>query len=155
MKETLRDRLIREEGIELFPYQDSKKIWTIGVGHNIEADPMMAHGLELLKVRGITKEEAYRLLDKDIQDHTALLVGALPWVGDLDWNRKSVLIDLCFNMGLGNEHHGLLSFKNTLAHMAAGSWMAAAEHLKVSQWYKDVGPNRADMLIKILATGDD
>ena len=155
MKETLKDRLIREEGLRLLPYKDSKGIWTIGVGHNIEADPFMLPTLEMLKSRGITKEEAYGLLDKDIRDHTAILLEALPWVGDLDWNRKSVIIDLCFNMGLGDEHHGLLSFKNTLKLMEAGKWQEAGEHLKVSKWYKDVGPHRADLLIKILVTGDD
>jgi lysozyme len=155
MKETLRDRLIREEGLELFPYQDTKRIWTIGVGHNIEADPFMMHELDALKERGITKEEAYGLLDKDIQDHTSMLLEALPWVGDLDWNRKSVMIDFTFNMGLGNEHHGLLSFIHTLPLMEAGKWSEAADRLRASKWYRDVGPHRADMLLKILVTGDD
>lgn len=155
MKETLRDRLIREEALRLFPYKDTKGIWTIGVGHNIEADPIMSKSLEILKTRGITKDEAYALLDKDIREHTALLIEALPWAGNLDWNRKSVLIDLCFNMGLGNAKHGLLSFGNTLAHMEADQWADAAEHLRKSKWYQDVGPNRADILIKILETGDD
>ena len=155
MKETLRDRLIREEGLRLLPYQDTKGIWTIGVGHNIEADPFMIHELDVLKERGITKDEAYGLLDKDIQDHTATLLKALPWVGDLDWNRKSVIIDLCFNMGLGNESRGLLSFTHTLPLLEAGKWEEAAEHLRASKWYRDVGPHRADLLIKILVTGDD
>lgn len=151
MKETLRDRLIREEGLRLFPYKDSKGIWSIGIGHNIEADPIMLKNLELLKSRGITKDEAYGLLDKDIQNHTSIIVAALPWVGELDWNRKSVLIDLCFNMGL----HTLLTFKNTLIHMQAGMWSDVAEHLRASAWYQQVGPSRADVLIKILETGDD
>lgn len=155
MKETLKDRLIREEGLRLFPYQDKKGIWTIGIGHNIEVDPFMMPQLETLKTRGITKDEAYGLLDKDIQDHTSDLLEALPWVGDLDWNRKSVFIDLCFNMGLGNDKHGLLSFKNTLALAEAGKWSEVGEHLKASKWYQDVGPTRADLLIKILVTGDD
>jgi lysozyme len=155
MKETLRDRLIREEGLRLFPYKDTKGIWTIGVGHNIEADPIMFPNLELLKSRGVTKDEAYALLDKDIRDHTAALIDALPWTGDLDWPRKSVMIDLCFNMGLGDEHRGLLSFKNTLAHMESGNWSDVAEHMRASKWYQDVGPARADILIKILETGDD
>lgn len=162
MKETLRDRLIREEGLELFPYRDNTRtpqhpegIWTIGIGHNIEVDPFMMHELDTLKERGITKEEAYGLLDKDIQDHTAALLEALPWVGDLDWPRKSVMIDLCFNMGLGDEHHGLLSFIHTLPLMEAGKWEEAAVHLHASKWYEDVGLSRADLLLKILVTGDD
>jgi lysozyme len=151
MKESLRDRLVREEGIKLFPYKDSKGIITIGIGHNIEADPIMFKNLEILKSRGITKEEAYGLLDKDIREHTALLVEALPWVGDLDWNRKSVLIDLAFNMGIKT----LLTFNNTLEHIKQGNWKDAGDHLKASKWYEQVGPNRADLLIKILVTGDD
>ena len=155
MKETLRDRLIREEGNRLFPYKDSKGIWTIGIGHNIEADPIMFKNLELLKTRGISKDEAYGLFDKDVRDHTALLMEALPWVGTLDWPRKSVMIDFCFNMGLGNDHHGLLSFKNTLPLMEQGNWPDVAVHLRASKWYQDVGPHRAENLIHILVAGDD
>ncbi len=155
MRETIKERLIRAEGIRLFPYKDSKGIWTIGVGHNIETDPIMFKNLELLKTRGISKEEAFGLLDKDIREHTAILLEALPWVANLDAARQSVLIELCFNMGLGNDNRGLLSFKNTLKNIQLGIWKAAAAGLQKSKWYSDVGPRRADVLIRIMLTGTD
>lgn len=150
MKETLRDRLIREEGLRLFPYPDTKGIWTIGVGHNIEADPDMFPDLEMLKVQGITKEEAYILLDKDIQNHTLSLLRTLSWVGDLDWNRKSVLIDMCFNLGI----EGLLKFKNTLAAIEQGNYSLAADDMLNSLWAKQVG-SRAENLATIMRLGDE
>jgi lysozyme len=154
--EPLRDRLVREEGLRLFPYKDKKGIWTIGVGHNIEADPIMFKDLEMLKMRGITKEETYGLLDKDIRNHTAMLIDALPWAGDLDWPRKSVLIDIAFNCGVGivGGSHGLLSMVNTLEHIKNRQWSDAAGHLRKTQWYKDVGPKRAEPLIMIMLTGE-
>lgn len=149
MTETLRDRLIKEEGLRLFPYKDSKGIWTVGIGHNIEADPMMFPNLEILKNRGITKEEAYGLLDKDIQEASNNLYNALPWISDLDWPRKSVLIDMSFNMGIKT----LLTFKATLEHIKNKEYQEAANHIKNTPYYKQVG-KRADNLIRILITGE-
>ena len=150
MSETLRDRLIREERLELFPYPDSEGIWTIGVGHNIEADPDMFPNLEHLKETGITKVQALDLLDKDIQTATDELLEYLPWTGELDdWPRKSVLIDMAFNLGIEK----LLGFHLTLLAVQDGRYEDAAKWMLGSKWADEVG-NRAKNLARIMRTGE-
>ena len=51
--ETLRERIIRHEGLRLKPYRDTMGNWTIGYGRNLDE-------------RGITEEEAKIMLDYDI-----------------------------------------------------------------------------------------
>lgn len=151
MSETLRDRLIREEGLELFPYQDNStnKIWTIGVGHNMEADPPMFARLTEYQQIGISKDYAYQLLDADIKNATDNLIQALPWATNLDEARLSVLIDMSFNMGILK----LLTFHNTLNDIKNGNYESAAERLEKSDWATEVG-QRATNLIRILRTGE-
>ena len=55
---TLRDALIRDEGVRLKPYRDSVGKLTIGVGRNLDD-------------KGLTRAEAEALLDNDIRDVTA------------------------------------------------------------------------------------
>ena len=150
MKESLRDRLVREEGIQLFPYKDSRGIWTIGVGHNIEMDAVMSQNLEWLRLHGITKEDAYALLDRDIRDHSRDLLEALPWVSGIDDIRRSVLIDMTFNMGIDK----LLGFRDTLMAIEDERWQDAHDEMLDSKWAGQVG-GRAKQLARIMLTGDD
>ena len=151
--ETIQDRFIRHEGLRLKPYKDSKGIWTIGVGHNIEADKVMLKRLEELKIHGITKDYALSLLNQDIADHAKKLILALPWIEKLDDNRASVLLDMSFNMGVGNEKRGLLSFKYTLKLIRTGMYKIASSNILKSQYAKDVG-KRAIENAKIIETGE-
>ncbi|MDP3115142.1 MAG: glycoside hydrolase family protein, partial [Candidatus Cloacimonadaceae bacterium] len=53
----------------------------------------------------------------------------------MDEVRKSVLLNMCFNLGIG----GLMGFNNTLAFIAAGDWERAANGMLASMWAKQVG----------------
>ena len=83
---SLRDDLIRHEGLMLTPYRDSEGVLTIGVGRNLE--------------NGITREEALYLLDNDIIRHAAELGQRFPVVHSLDQRRYEVLVNMAFNMGI-------------------------------------------------------
>lgn len=135
---SLRDQLIRDEGLKLTAYQDSLGFWTIGVGRLIDAR----------KGGGITREEAEYLLDHDIE-RASHAIEVLPWVAILDRARRGVLINLCFNMGIG----GLLGFRKMLAAMKDGQWETAAKELLDSTYAQQVGP-RAYRLAKQLETGE-
>ncbi len=136
MPETLRDQLIRHERLRLKPYKDTVGKLTIGVGRNLDDT-------------GISKAEAMLLLDNDIQAATDELNIALPWTANLDWPRRSVLINMTFNMGMTR----LLGFQLTLIAIQDGQWQKAHDHMLASKWARQVGP-RAIELARIMLTGE-
>lgn len=147
--ESIEDRFIRHEGLRLKPYKDSKGIWTIGVGHNIEADKVMLKKLDYLKKHGITKDYALSLLKVDIAEHSKKLILAIKWIEKLDNARSLALLDMAFNMGI----KGLQTFKFTLKLIQIGSYNIAANNIRKSKYAKDVGI-RAEENAKIIETGE-
>jgi lysozyme len=131
----LRDQLIRDEGVRLFPYKDTVGVLTIGVGRNLDA-------------RGISHATAEQMLDEDIAVHTHELLLRHPWIADLDDARKGVMINLAFNLGVA----GLSSFKLTLQAVRDGDYHLAAARMLLSKWAHQVG-NRADRLALQMSSG--
>ena len=132
----LRDQLIQDERLRLSMYTDSVGVHTIGVGHNLDAKP-------------ISRRAAMVILDDDIADSMAEMDRAMPWWRTLDEVRQMVLANMCFNLGLG----GLLSFRKALMAMKRGDYVAAAEDMKDSKWYTQVGA-RAVRLVNAMETGE-
>lgn len=132
----LRDQLIRDEGCVLHVYLDQLGIRTAGVGHNLES-----HGIDLPVGTPITQDQADEWLDADIQVARNQLITALPWTANLDDVRQSVLVAMCFNMGIGvpGGPHGLLSFRHTLAFIEQGDYQSAADNMVSSGWARQVG----------------
>lgn len=123
---TLRDQLKRDEGFRVFPYTDTEGFLTIGYGRN-------------LTTKGIDRDEAEYLLDRDIAKAKMETNEALPWVAEMDEARQAVIYNLCFNVGLG----GLLGFRKMLAAAKLGDYETAAWEMKDSKWYTQVGPRAA------------
>lgn len=119
------DLLIKHEDLRTFPYTDTTGHLTIGVGRNITDD-------------GISIDEAMIMLDDDINTKINDLKTHLPYYNLLPDKVQLVLIDMCFNMGIG----GLLTFKNTLLLIKTGQYKKAADEMLKSLWAKQVG-NRA------------
>jgi lysozyme len=143
----LKAQLIRHEGLRKTAYRCSAGKLTIGFGHNLSAHgiPAWLTGRDL-DGAGITEEEARRFLDEDIAQCVADLNAKLPALyNSLNPVRKAVLVNLCFNMGIGNSDKGLLSFKNTLAHMASGEFDKAADGMLASKWAKQVGKRAIEL----------
>jgi lysozyme len=143
------EQLKRHEGCRLVPYDDAtgkpikpgtlvKGHVTIGIGRNLEARP-------------ISEQDAEELLIEDI-DSTVSEIKGNRYLAEiyrgLNEYRKSVLINMCFNMGLKS----LLGFKNTLALIRVGAFERAADNMLMSQWANQVG-NRAKELAKIMKMG--
>jgi len=61
-----------------------------------------------------------------------------------------VIVDMCFNLGLA----GLKGFRKMIGHLEVGAYSNAAEEMKDSKWYWEVG-NRSRRLVKMMATGHD
>lgn len=144
-------RLVVNEGCSLTPYKCPAGYLTIGVGRNLETNPLTAEeklvcGDDYLK--GITKNAAYFLLRNDIEKVRKDLDKNLPWWINLNDDRRFVMIDLCFQMGI----KGLLKFNNTLRYLSTGFYKQAASNLRESLYYKQV-KNRAERNARCIETG--
>ena len=134
--ERIKEQLVRHEGLRLKPYRCTAGKLTIGIGRNLDDC-------------GISQTEAYVLLENDIQNCEKKLLDEIPEIyNGLDEVRKSVLLNMCFNLGIG----GLLGFNNTLAYVAAGDWERAANGMLASKWAKQVG-RRAIELSELMRKG--
>lgn len=134
--ERIKEQLVRHEGLRLKPYRCTAGKLTIGIGRNLDDC-------------GISQTEAYVLLENDIENCEKQILDEIPEIyNGLDEVRKSVLLNMCFNLGIG----GLLSFNNTLAFIAAGDWERAANGMLASKWAKQVG-RRAIELSELMRKG--
>ncbi len=138
---SLRSDLIKQEGWKNFPYKDSSKgIWTIGVGHNMEEDPMMMMAFTKLQVKGLTNSEIGSLLTEDIAKHENDLLVAFYWYTGLTDGRKEAMMNLSFNMGIRRLH----KFIHFLKFMEEGKYEEAAQELLYTEgrktpYYNQVG----------------
>ena len=136
LMDRIKEQLVRHEGLRLKPYRCTAGRLTIGIGRNLDDC-------------GISQSEAYVMLINDIINCEKQLQSKIPDIyNGLDEVRKSVMLNMCFNMGI----NGLLGFKNTLAFVKAGDWERAANNMLVSKWAKQVG-RRAIELSELMRKG--
>lgn len=139
---TIQDQLVEHEALRLTVYPDSKGILTLGVGRVV--DPKRT-------TEGISKQEAFYLLNNDIGKRTYGLDLNVAWWRSLDDVRQRVLLDMSFQMGVA----GLLTFQRTLAMVKSGNYPLAAAYMLQSKWAREDSPNRARRLAKMMETGRD
>ena len=150
---SLRQDLIRDEGLKLAPYRCTKGFLTIGVGSNLDSCPLTTE--ELRKVghdcrdKSITAAQAELLLTNDITRTVESLDRCLPWWSTLDDTRRSVLVNMAFNLGV----EGLKRFKDTLSSVQAGEYQKAAKCMLDSKWASQV-KGRAVRLANMMRTGE-
>lgn len=135
----LERELTLDEGKKNKVYKCSAGKNTIGIGRNLDDV-------------GLSDEEISFLLRNDISRVCADLDRELPWWRQLSEARQRVLANMCFNMGIGNEKAGLLSFKNTLAAVREGRFKDAAAGMLASKWASQVGA-RAERLAQMMEVG--
>lgn len=124
-----------DEGLRLFPYEDTVGKLTIGYGRNLDDV-------------GISRVEALQMLSNDIAKTLSGLHSHIPWFGKLSPNRKRVLANMAFNLGLD----GLLKFTATLKLIKYGLYLEASLAMLESKWAKQVGP-RAQRLAQLMKDG--
>lgn len=152
-------RLMVNEGCKLKSYRDTVGKLTIGIGRNLDDNPLtieeqcyVGHNCRTLF---ISNDQAAYLCRNDLKKVRTDLDRELPWWRDLNPDRQYVMIDLCFNMGIGNRQKKtkLLSFSNTLDLIARGYYEKAADNLLKSKYAKQVGI-RAERNAYALRTGE-
>ena len=135
--------LRRDEGVRYEPYLDTVGIQTIGVGHNLKASPLPSGWNYPL-----SDEQVNTLLANDLAHVFSGLDANLGWWRTLTLARQRVMVNMCFNMGIG----GLLTFKNTLEAIRHGYYEQAATGMLSSKWANQVG-QRAQRLAQMMRDG--
>lgn len=135
---SIKEMLVRDEGIVSHAYQDHLGFWTIGVGRLIDER----------RGGGLSYEEVMYLLDNDITEKAREVGIALPWVADIDHARYAVIIGMAFQLGI----RGLLKFKKALNAARDRDWAGAAREMLDSNWAKQT-PERAQRMAEQMRTG--
>lgn len=141
--------LERDEGVRLTAYKDSRGIWTIGCGHNIQADPTLFPSLQHLINPGITQAQCDDLLAADIARVQRQLDVFIPWWRTLNDARQDVLCNLGFNLGVPK----LATWHHTLGDIQGGRFAAAGVDLENDQPWASQVHARADRLARQMETG--
>ena len=108
------------EGEKLKPYVDTVGKITIGNGRN-------------LTDKGIRDDERALMLSNDVND-AITLARQFSWFALLDDVRQEIIVNMCFNMGTR-----ILSFQKMLSAMSIHDYNNAAEEMKDSKWFVQVG----------------
>lgn len=147
----------REEGRRLARYQDSKGIWSIGVGINLE-DPF---GKTLCAMAGVDYDAVLAGTAEltDAQCDTmyrgaalnvlSWMVELIPAYRELDANRRVALLDMGYNLG----ETRFRGFAHMIAAVNAGNWEEAAIQAADSLWDHEVQAERSARDVGALRTG--
>lgn len=129
-----RKQLPIDEGYRKTPYKDSVGILTIGVGRNLE--------------KGLSDAEIQFMLENDLIQAILDAQSVVPSFDNLSEGRKAVLVNMAFNLGRTR----LSGFVRMLGAIADGKFDEAADEMKSSRWYVQVG-DRGKRLEKIMREG--
>ncbi len=138
-----------QEGCRLTPYKDTRGVWTIGYGHNLQAHMGPAMLREFLASKfPISQQQADDMLQRDIQEATGSTRSLVANFSSLSDPRQEVLLDMCFNLG----SHGLAGFHVMLSAVEAGDFKRAAEELLNSDAAEE-DPSRYKTLSTMMLEG--
>lgn len=143
-------RLVMHEGMRLKPYYCTKGKQTIGVGRNLDDNPLTEEEKRVCGdwEKGITKNAAFYLLRHDIERVEKECKKKIAFYELLDDERQYALLDMAFNLGIA----GVLKFKKMLMAMACGYFEDAAKECLDSKYAKEVG-QRAKRIAETIRTG--
>jgi len=118
------------EGVRVKPYRCPARLWTIGVGHVIEANHAKVPFEDRLSLpcpegwnRVFTMEEVDAILEKDLDRFVAGVLRYCPSsVNNQSW--LDALVSFSFNLGLGTLQRSTLRQKHN-----RGDYAGAAEEL--------------------------
>lgn len=152
----IKQRLAVHEGFRSKPYRCTANKLTIGIGRNIEDRPFTEEELRLVDkdymTKGITKAQAFAILARDVMQFDFELRQNIPFYERLDDERQYALLDMAFNMGIGNNKKGLLSFKKMLRYIGTGFYKQAAVECLNSKYGREL-PTRAGRIARTIETG--
>ena len=136
ISKSLKDLLLRHEGLRLKPYTDTVGKLTIGVGRN-------------LTDKGISESEAMLMFENDINSVLSRLRTTFYDYDKWAQARQDALADMMFNLGPA----GFAGFRRMIAAVLGGDWKLAASHMRNSLWARQL-PARVEELATMVETGD-
>lgn len=136
-REIVTEQLIRHEDKRSRLYQDSKMLWTIGIGRCIDRKPLKESEIMFLFEHDLA----------DAEDDARALLGNATF-DRLSDHRKAVVVNMAFNLGVTK----LRKFVKFLAALKDQRWHDAAVEMRNSQWSVEV-KGRADELIALMERG--
>jgi lysozyme len=134
--ESLRAMLQRHEGYRKTAYKCPAGHLTIGIGHNIDANPLPENIQKHLGLYGyITDRMIERLFQGDIETATEACKRLYPELYSFSVDRRNALIDFVFNVGEATARE----FVNTNKAINDERWQDAANGIRKSAYYRQVG----------------
>jgi GH24 family phage-related lysozyme (muramidase) len=138
-----------EEGKRYKVYKCSAENNTIGIGWNIDANPLPQDIAKYLKEHGkILDEHIDRLWDISINRAINDCNRLFPNYDLFSPNREIALTDFVFQVGLTVARQ----FVNTIKAINEGKWQSAADRMLKSAWAKQC-PNRAKRVTDLIRRG--
>ena len=144
------NRLIEHEGIKLMPYKCPLGKLTIGVGRNLEDNPLSGEEKRALGdyMHGITVNGAKMLLRNDIMSAYKGCKKLFKEFESLDVERQYALVDMCFQLGV----KGLSKFR-LMRWAIADKDFEGASKACLSSCYAKQTPKRARRIAEVIRTG--
>jgi GH24 family phage-related lysozyme (muramidase) len=126
--ERMYERLRREEGFRGRPYRDTHGHTTVLFGHNLDAAPLCREAGEAQLHFDVARAI------EDADDYS--------WFAGLSDARKQVIVEMIYQMGPGGFH----LFRGLRRALEAGSYAAAAEAIRDSDFWRSETHKRAEEL---------
>jgi lysozyme len=161
----LLNQLKDDEGVRYVPYKCTEGYWTVGVGRNLETNPLNSEEQIAIFGKQVTELEAqideiiaFPLTDDQVETLLLSDVGSaeeschsnISFFNNLSDPRKAGFINMAFQLGIT----GLLNFKNSLAAAEVEDWPWCKEELEDSKWYREQTPERAERVIEQIYSGE-
>jgi lysozyme len=141
------ENLIKQfECCRLKAYQDSRGVWTIGYGFNLQA-----HGYTAIQASATVwdLDRADFAFDVCFQDAIRSINIQYPDWTNLVPARQAVAANAMFQLGAG----GVREFAQTIFLISHGDFEGAAAHMEASAWAKQT-PSRVRVLAEMMRTGE-
>lgn len=130
------DLIRQHEGLQLRPYKCPAGHASIGYGWNLDEWPLPPEIASHYHLWGrITEEMADQLLDIQIGIALADCRKLYPGFDGFSEERRAALIDFLYNLGIVRAK----GFKQMRAAILAGDWNEAAEQVKDSAYWRQLG----------------
>ena len=144
------NRLILHEGMVLKPYRCPMGKLTIGVGRNLDDNPLSSEELRALGdyKHGITENGAKMLLRNDILRCYEQLKKHIAGFEELEPDRQYALLDMCFQLGF----KGLKKFRKMLKAIEKKDFIWASFECLTSDYAKQT-PKRARRVAQAIKIG--
>ena len=161
--ELLFDQLKRHEGVRFTAYKCSNGFWTVGVGRNLQGNPLSdaekitifdkilpdADVIRRLMFSSLSPEHVELLFLNDVARAEEYCHKHLP-MSELNDARKAVFINMVYQMGI----NGVLKFSDTVNYAGLGEFDLCATAMLDSKWFRIDSPGRAQELSEQMFTGE-